>query len=607
METERVLAKKTGYVFFSFVGVLLVFFCKTGMDLAEDGNILWTGDYVLPLLALSLGLGILLGCGICFLLCRLAESRFITVKSITGKLIMDKLHMRPMRNRAAQIADGNCSGKWKWWAECPADRKGRVFLVSFLLVLISFLPVYLAFYPGICAYDITIQMEQLELGMLNEHHPLLHTLLIKGMLTVGTRVFGSVNVGIALYVALQMMTLALAFAYALTLLYFSGAKWYWKLSGLLYCLFFPFHHYMAVSTTKDTIFSAFFLVCLLSLAVLLKEKRNNLKVGKTDMVLLFSGVGAVLFRNNGKYAMLVLVCFLLLAIWRGKDGRRMYVRLFGVVAVALVVGQLILTAVFHVSGAGQGDKREMLSMPIQQLARCMVYHGGAGVMPEDDNTISDEDKALINDFLLNESYKYYQPSLSDPVKTHTNTYVVRYRTGEFVGTYLRLLGEYPGDFVNAALALDAGYLYPGDVSHAYVYAREGAVGEGYVQVIWAEERLNGWGVHKDSKWQWLHDVMETWADENAYLDIPVLKYFFVPGSYLWLYLIWAGWLLLTRRYKMLLPLGLVLGYYITLLLGPTVQLRYLYPLMIALPFLVLLADCGGGKREGREQNETLCG
>ena len=117
---------------------------------------------------------------------------------------------------------------------------------------------------------------------------------------------------------------------------------------------------------------------------------------------------------------------------------------------------------------------------------------------------------------------------------------------------------------------------------------------GYVQTRWAEEVFANHGIYKDSKWEWLHERMERWADGNCYLDIPVLRYLFMPGIWVWLYLLLCGWLVIRREYARCLPLALVLGYYGTLLLGPAVQLRYIYPMMIAFPFVFLwstLRDC----------------
>ena len=96
--------------------------------------------------------------------------------------------------------------------------------------------------------------------------------------------------------------------------------------------------------------------------------------------------------------------------------------------------------------------------------------------------------------------------------------------------------------------------------------------------------------------------LEKWADENGYLRIPVVKYLFVPGVWLWFYLLAGAWRLLRKEYPACLPLMLAAGYFATLLLGPTVQLRYLYPLMAAFPFLLLDV-----RRNGRigEQHERI--
>jgi len=300
----------------------------------------------------------------------------------------------------------------------------------------------------------------------------------------------------------------------------------------------------------------------------------------------------ILFRNNGRYAMLVLLLFLVLTILFGKKQRRLWTRLFGYSIVGFCVGSLLVSALFRFTDARQGDKREMLSVPIQQMARCMVYHGGVGVMEADDNTMSEEHKAFVNDFIMNESYKNYRPDISDPVKKYTNTSVALNRAKEFVSTYLGLLVEYPGDYINAVLATNAGYLYPGDESHALINLNGRDKGLGYIQTRWVEHELNPSGIYKASKWDWLHEKLENWADGNTYLQIPLLKYIFVPGTYFWLTILLTGIMVLHRKYRMLLPMSLVWAYYATLFLGPTVQLRYLYPIMIVLPFVALLSFVG---------------
>ncbi len=580
MSCKETLSKKIGYLIFYVIGFLFVFFCKTGENLAEWGNILWTTRYTLTTIVGSLVLGCLIGRVFASLFYGLAEGKWSGIRA--------KWHLRDGGAVQQTIAD-----------RMEGLRPVQIFFISLALILLSWLPVYLAYYPGICAYDSTIQTGQAVDNFYIDHHPIIHTMLIKGFMNLGKNVLGDTNTGIAVYTACQMLLLASAMSYGILLLHRYKVKVRWQVLTLVGCMIYPFNWYMSVSMTKDTVFTAFFLLQLLALISVLLDNEQTWKFGIKEVLLFIGTVGMILFRNNGRYAMLVLLVFLVLMVWRGKTARRLWGRLLVCCGIAFLVGNIGLSALFSVTKAEQGDRREMLSMPIQQLARCMIYHGGVGVLPEDDNTMEDVDKALINDFILYEGYKTYNPSLADPVKGCTNTYVVRYRAKDFLTTYFRLLKAYPGDFINAALAVNAGFLYPDDISHAYVNANKGVSNMGYVQTHWEEETLNPRGLYIDSKWEWLHEKLENWADENAYLKLPVLKYLFVPGMFLWFYLLLFGYLLITRRFRMCLPLSLVAGYYLTMFLGPTVQLRYLYPVMLTLPFLILLGTIWLKQSDGK--------
>ncbi|MCM1063912.1 MAG: DUF6020 family protein [Eubacterium sp.] len=539
-------------------GFLFVFFCLTGKELAAEGNILWTGGYLLRILSVSLLAGGTGGSALCFGMYRLASGG------------------NSRKREAAKLR------------KLPG---GAVFGGSFLLLVLGWLPGYLAYYPAICTYDSPIQVGQIGENAFIDHHPIAHTLLIKGAMSLGRGILGSVNRGIGVYAMLQLLLLASVFAFGIWRLYEHGIRPLWLLSLLVLLMVYPFNAYLSISVTKDTVFSAFFVLQVLSIYELLYKDSRARRVTWRELLFFCSTVGMMLFRNNGKYAFLVFSGVLAVMVLFGRQSRKQSGKLLVWSAAGFLAGNVALAALFGLTNARQGDKREMLSMPIQQLARCMIYHGGAGALPEDDDTMEEADKALIRDFILDEGYREYDPAISDPVKRHTNTYVVRYRLKEFASTYFRLLGRYPGDFVNAALAVDAGYLYPGDVTHAYVNTGQGLEGMGYVQTRWSEDVFAGYGIYKDSKWEWLHERMERWADENAYLNIPVLRYLFMPGIWVWLYLLLFGWLVVRKAYGRCLPLALILGYYATLLLGPVVQLRYIYPLMAAFPFAFLMSIC----------------
>ena len=542
-------------VLFSFVGILFWFVTLTGRRLALSGNIIWTTSYTFGILFLSLVLGVLTG---------VLLRRFF---SLLSKWQSTK--KAPEESRLYKAMKG-----WKNW---------QVWLLSGGLILLAWLPCYLAYYPGICAYDTPVQLEQIMSEAYNTHHPIAHTLLIEWTLNLGKNLFGDINTGVAIFIFIQMTILAYTMAGGIVFLFRRQVSERRLLLLLLLCMFYPFHKYMSISMTKDVFFTVFFLVQLLALQQCIDAGEKS--PGRCDVIFFVCTVGMQLFRNNGRYALLLLVAVLTLAVILDKKGRKRWRRLTINCFAALLVGTVVLKALSAGTHAVEGDKREMLSVPIQQLARCMIYHGGVGVMPEDSNTMEEKDKALINEFLLGESYKLYEPGISDPVKRHTNTYVVRFRTAEFVQTYFRLMFQYPGDFLNAVLALDAGYMYLGDESHARVNENEEFQGLGYVQTRW-DGMTEDYGLYKDSKWNDLHEKLEQWADENGYLKIPVIKYLLVPGILLWAYLLLLLYRLAEKNYKGCVVLVLALGYFATLFLGPVVQLRYVYPLMTAFPFLL---------------------
>lgn len=576
MRETRILPRRKGYLLLCVLGCLFVFFVKTEKDLAANGNVLWTAGYVGSTLAWSVILGSVLGMVGTRVVYHIAENTAARQKCQTQS--QDNMDGAGGRQKA--------TGYKRFAAWIQNRSGGQVLLGSLLLLLLAWLPVYLAYYPGICAYDAPVQTGQIMEHYYFDHHPIVHTLLLQGMLWLGSHIFGSVNAGMACYTAAQMLLLAGSMAYGMWVLHGRKAPVAAWLSVLLLGMFFPFHWYMSVSMTKDTVFSAFLLLQLVSLTDLLMEDRRSIRPGIRDLLFGIGTVGMILFRNNGKYAMIVLLAFLFLMFCFGKRARKLWGRLFAVSAVAFGVGLFVLSAVFNITHAEQGDRREMLSMPIQQMSRCMIYHGGVGVLPGDDGTMTEQDKALIHDFILDEAYRDYDPGIADPVKRHTNTYVVRYRSGEFIKTYLHLLSAYPGDMINAALAVNAGFLSPFDTTHATVNQTGEKEGLGYVQTRWDEGVLNERGIYKDSKFPWLYERLENWAENNGYLRIPLLKYIFVPGSYLWLYLGLAAVLFITDRKRFCLPLAIVGGYYGTMLLGPTVQMRYVYPVMLALPYLL---------------------
>lgn len=559
--------KKKGYIWFSLMGILATLFTYACNKLTTEGNLIWNFSWVLKWVMLSVALGTILGGGL-FFLCNFWREKI----SKTSKLPAYFL------------------------TSCSA---GKTFWISWGVLVLCWFPAWLAYYPAICSYDIPAQMGQVITGEYNTHHPLAHTLLLQFFYSVGKGI-GNVNLGIGFYALMQLLVLAASMAGIIAIMARWKAKRLQIILLILYCALLPVNAYMSITTTKDVLFTVFVVWFFTGIYIYINQA-DKIKLSLRIPYFL-SIVGVILFRNNGKYALAVIWGVLgIVLVWAlvKKQSLRKWCTLFIDTTLGLLIGCLLAGALAKGLQAQPGDKREMLSMPIQQLARTMVYHGGVGVKAEDDNTMEQQYKDLLKEFFLYEGYKNYRPEISDPVKKLTNTSVVRYQTGDFVKTYLGLFAKYPGDYVNAALAVNAGWFSLTDKSHATINQYDFREGLGYIQTNWSRE-IERTNLARTSKWPWLLEKLETFATENAYMKIPVVRFLVAPGIYLWSYLFIAMWLLLHKKYRDLLPFTWILGYFGTLILGPTVQMRYLYPLMIALPFFLLYV----GKRTANS-NQTV--
>lgn len=596
----KVKRPEKSVVFYALVSVVMVFFTIVGTGLNNNGNIVWTAGTTAGILGASIGIGVVAGFLIYYAIV-LAQK---LIGLLGSKAKIDETKVKAVFKKPVFIG-----------------------IAAWLIILGCYIPGFLAYYPGICSYDAGPQAMQIFTGEYYEHHPVVHTLLIEGCLKLGNAIWGSNEAGIAVYSVLQMIVFATVFAFGTALCFKLVARknllWGYILSALtiLFCGAFEFNRYMAITVTKDCLFSMFFLLqFLLFICILDANASNKRNIG------LYAGYGISLvlcgvLRNNATYALAavmmleIIVCIIKWCLYAGakrKAGsidkqidksiertadkatdkatdKPVFITTVSLVTLAaVVISMMVIKLVGSLTNATPGDKREMLSVPIQQMARTAVYHSGSMVVSEDDGTLDSDTMALINEFLLNESFKLYEPDISDPVKRNTNTYVVRYKTAAFARAYMKMLKEHPGDYINAFVAVENGFVNINDTSHAFVNQKVVTDGMGYVQTRW-DTYLYDSNLHEQSKLPGLHERMEEWAAQNAYLKYPVFRFLYMPGIYLYIY-IFAVITMLKDKKKFLLPvMAFAILYFASCLLGPTVQMRYVYPFMILCPFMLLLS------------------
>ncbi len=452
-----------------------------------------------------------------------------------------------------------------------------VFAVYMTVILACWLPVFLAYYPSVFAYDAEGQLYQVMAGDYSTHHPLLHTLFLGAFFRLGDRLPGSYSSGMALHSIVQMFFMAVILAYVLTVLYRQKTSWVMRILLLLFYAVFPVNSVLAVSTTKDVLFSGLVLLYVVKSDQRYHEKQEKIKGADVRFVLL--SVLMLLLRNNAVYAWLLCQPFLLYS--EGKRGR---LKRYAVLAAAtLLLFGLGSAGIKTAVSARSGSPREMLSVPLQQMARTRVMH---------EEEIDDDMRERLDAYLPAEwVFAAYNPYLADPVK---NRAVIHDDPVGLIKTWIELGTQFPLTYLDAFLDNSIGYWYLGDKSHSTIYGVGMESGFGYLST---DNRTMpaGFEIVEHSYLPKLRLFMERLISENEYQKIPVLPVIFAPAFYWWLLCLYIVFFLYRREYGMLAPALFPAAYYLTLLLSPTVLIRYMYPFVICCPMMLCMV--------GRDQTE----
>ncbi|MDO5377359.1 MAG: DUF6020 family protein [Clostridia bacterium] len=433
--------------------------------------------------------------------------------------------------------------------------------MAFVALFACYVPMLLVTFPGSFAYDVPFQLRQVFTGEYSTHHPLLHTLLLGGCVALG-RALGEINLGAALYTVLQMAGMAACFALTCASIARRCGARAARLSAAFFALY-PLHMLFAVNATKDVLFSGAFALAL-ALAAEAAE-------GESAPRGLFAGftaacTAAMLLRNNAVYAVAVWMLLQLPAL-RRRQGRLLL--LSAAISVGLALGTGALLA--RVTEAVSGDMSEMLSVPIQQLARARLMEG---------EKLTDEERETIDALMPGEAWRAYDPSISDPVKFAFDTEAMKADMGAAVSTYLSVLKKCPKAYLDALLALTYPFFYPYGEYRVSGY---------YLQMGISEEQLDQWCdfpyITSQSLFPRVRDSLAWRFGAKGAMQIPVVGYLFNMGAIVWVMLFFALRDVYRGRWRRagvwLLPV-LLWG---TFLLGPVMAGRYIYPFVCVLPVM----------------------
>lgn len=447
-----------------------------------------------------------------------------------------------------------------------------VFAFYTVVILLCWLPVFLAYYPSVFAYDAEGQLYQVMANDYSTHHPLIHTLFLGAFFRLGEKLPGSYSSGMALHSIVQLFFMALILGYALTVLYRERTSWIMRIVLLLFYALFPVNSILAVSTTKDVLFSGLVLLYIVTLDRWYNGKAEKTKGFGAGFVLLSALM--LLFRNNAVYAWLVCQPFLLFSA-RKKGALKRYAAIAAATLFLFGLGSMGLkTAV----SAQSGSPREMLSVPLQQMARTRVMH---------EAEIDDAMRQRLDAYLPSEWVSAaYNPYLADPVK---NRAVIHDDPAGLIKTWAQLGMKFPLTYVDAFLDNSIGYWYLADKTHSTIYGVGMESGFGYLST---DNRTMpaGYEIIEHSYLPKLRLFMERLISDNEYQKIPVLSVIFAPAFYWWMLCLYIAFFLYRKEYGMLASAFFLAAYYLTLLLSPTVLIRYMYPFVISSPMMLCMVS-----------------
>lgn len=432
---------------------------------------------------------------------------------------------------------------------------------------------FLASWPGVFVIDNVFQMKWFLGGQVSAHHPILHTYLLGWILKFGKTVFGTYEAGLGIYCMLQMIFLSAVFSYTMKRLEsYAGVRF--RIICVIAFALIPYHPVSAFTATKDTLFAGFFLLIVLKTFLLVgRQEQFFSSVKEMALYCLFVFLMCA-FRNTGIY-IFVFSFPAMLVVCRKYWKKMLAVGITCILAWGIYVGPVY--GVLHIE---KGSSAEMLSVPMQQLARVMVY------APDE---LTEEEKADIEMYMPD--YMRYEPRVADPVKDTFRGELFENDPGRFLKLWAQVGLKCPVIYIDAFFTENIGFWnpfvrYPDAGTYlAYIPYRSADLEQ--VGISWNGQVF----IERISLFPGLAEIYEKLTETGAYNMIPGVSLIYSIAMAFWLIAAGIFYCIRKKRYRMAAPFFLLVGLWGTLMLSPVVVFRYGYPLIISLP--VVYAMCRG--------------
>lgn len=457
----------------------------------------------------------------------------------------------------------------------PKGQRRIPFAVFWAVIGLCWLPVLLAYFPGMINYDFVGQYAQHTSGIYSSLHPLLHSVISNGVITLGEMIH-SRTFGMLLMSLLQMALFSASLAYACAFAQRRGANGFLLLAMTVLFALHPIFSVMSVSMTKDTLFAAAVLMLSLKTFELIESPDSFFADRKQCALYILFAVCAGLLRSNGVFALILLFPGMIICL------RGMRKRAAALVCACLAVIFAVTAGLNLALSPESNSSFQLYSIPAQQLVR--AYNT---------DKLDEATKAEIRSWYTSEEGLVIHEHLADSAKGYLDRTRIAEDGAEFIALWRRVAKPCLREYVEAFLMLNAGAWYPDDLSHATIYPDASWSDKGYLQT--QEFDMTADGFSSTSLLPAVRDFYEQICRRNSYQKYPVLSILFCTATPFWV-LVFACALLIARRRTKLLPAALgALGLWASYLFGPCTLPRYMLPLFCLAP--VLLAAAMSSRQE----------
>jgi len=359
----------------------------------------------------------------------------------------------------------------------PAVRRRHLFtswnarsvILTAILLFVLFLPYLIVFYPGVASRDTYNQIKDFITGtmpieinwnagepmiscFLNDHHPVLDTLIFVFFTEFVGGLAGGAARGAFIYSCLQTALTALAMSLMLCRMEKLGIPYLYRKAGMLFLGLSPFVALYAIGMTKDSIYSLIFIFYYLVYVLIIREEATN---GRMLWLILLSVLLAAT-KKTGVY--FVLLCNLVLIFAPGV--RRKWAEWAASWVLPAVLMMVLLPKVlFPMFAIFPGGKQESIGFTMQMTAKTWLDHK---------DELSFQEQKVIGDVMdldkVEESYSSYN---YDEVKKLFNYSATDQQLSAYKRLWLQLFIRYPLSGINALFGTAGGFFTPTESIRVY--------------------------------------------------------------------------------------------------------------------------------------------